>query len=65
MVSRDKHPGVGPALAMADAFTAKHSGVSVGLIPCGNSGSSIEKWQPDTSRDLLYGSCLYRQKQAE
>jgi hypothetical protein len=63
--SRDKHPGVGPALAMADAFTAKHSGVSVSLIPCGNSGSSIEKWQPDTSRDSLYGSCLYRQKQAE
>jgi hypothetical protein len=64
MVLRDKHPGVGPALAMADAFTAKHPGVSVGLIPCGKSGSSIEKWQPDTSRDLLYGSCLYRQKQA-
>jgi Carbohydrate esterase, sialic acid-specific acetylesterase len=50
---------------MADAFTAKHPGVSVGLIPCGKSGSSIEKWQPDTSRVLLYGSCLYRQKQAE
>jgi Carbohydrate esterase, sialic acid-specific acetylesterase len=50
MVLRDKHPGVGPALAMADAFTAKHPGVSVGLIPCGKSGSSIEKWQPDVAR---------------
>ena len=63
-VSRDGHPGVGPALAMADAFTAKYPNVSVGLIPCGKSGSSIEKWQPDKSRDSLYGSCLYRQKQA-
>jgi hypothetical protein len=63
-VSRDKHPGVGPALAMGDAFTAKYPKVEVGLIPCGKSGSSIEKWQPDKSRDSLYGSCLYRQKQA-
>ena len=63
-VSRDRHPGVGPALAMADAFTAKHPQVSVGLIPCGKSGSSIEEWQPDPSRSSLYGSCLYRQKQA-
>jgi carbohydrate esterase-like sialic acid-specific acetylesterase len=64
-VSRDRHPGVGPGLAMADAFTAKYPNVSVGLIPCGKSGSSIEKWQPDISRSSLYGSCLYRQKQAQ
>jgi Carbohydrate esterase, sialic acid-specific acetylesterase len=64
MVSRDRHPGVGPALAMADAFTAKYPHVGVGLIPCGKSGSSIEEWQPDPSRSSLYGSCLYRQKQA-
>ena len=63
-VSRDEHPGVGPALAMADAFTAKYPKVSVGLIPCGKSGSSIEKWHPDMSRSTLCGSCLYRQKQA-
>jgi hypothetical protein len=63
-VSRDKDPGVGPALAMADAFTAKYPKVEVGLIPCGKSGSSIEEWQPDKSRDSLYGSCLYRQTQA-
>ena len=64
-VSRDKHPGVGPALAMADAFAGKHPSVKVGLIPCAKSGSSIEKWQPNPSRSTLYGSCLYRQKQAE
>jgi Carbohydrate esterase, sialic acid-specific acetylesterase len=64
-VSRDKHPGVGPGLAMADAFAAKYPNVKVGLIPCAKSGSSIEQWQPDPSRDTLYGSCLYRQKQAE
>src|SRR5262245_30689360 len=45
-LTRDEHPGVGPALAMADAFTAKYPKVSVGLIPCGKSGSSIEKWHP-------------------
>jgi hypothetical protein len=55
-VSRDKHPGVGPALAMADAFAAKYPKVEVGLIPCGKSGSSIEKWEPDPSRSSLYGS---------
>ena len=38
--------------------------VSVGLIPCGKSGSSIEKWQPDPLCSSLSGSCLYRQKQA-
>ena len=43
MVSRDRHPGVGLALAMADAFTAKYPQVSVGLIRCGKSGSSVEE----------------------
>ena len=63
-VSRDDHPGVGPALAMADAFTTQYPHVSVGLIPCAKSGSSIEQWQPNLSRSSLYGSCLQRQKQA-
>src|SRR5262245_29347061 len=54
-VSRDEHPGVGPALAMADAFTAKYPKVSVGLIPCGKSGSSIEKWHPDMSARASIG----------
>ena len=64
-VSRDKHPGVGPGLAMADAFARSYPSVRVGLIPCAKSGSSIEQWQPNLSRSTLYGSCLYRQKQAE
>jgi carbohydrate esterase-like sialic acid-specific acetylesterase len=64
MISLDKHPGVGPALAMADAFAAKFPFVKVGLIPCAKSGSSIEEWRPDWSRSTLYGSCLYRQEQA-
>jgi hypothetical protein len=63
-VSLDKHPGVGPALAMADAFAAKYPYVKLGLIPCAKSGSSIEEWRPDRSRSTLYGSCLYRQAQA-
>ncbi len=65
MVSRDEHSGVGPALAMADAFAAKYPLVSVGLIPCAKGASSMEAWQPSPSRDTLYGSCLYRQRQAE
>ena len=63
-ISLNEHPGVGPALAMADAFTAQYPQVSVGLIPCAKSGSKIEEWQPNLSRSSLYGSCLYRQKQA-
>jgi hypothetical protein len=64
-VSLDKVAGVGPALAMADAFAAKYPQVRVGLIPCAKSGSRIVKWQPYSERSSLYGSCLYRQKQAE
>jgi Carbohydrate esterase, sialic acid-specific acetylesterase len=64
-VSRNRRPGVGPALAMADAFAAKYPQVDIGLIPCAKGGSSIEEWQHDLSRSSLYGSCLYRQKSAE
>lgn len=64
-VSRDRRFGVGPGLAMADAFASKYPDVKIGLIPCAKSGSRIVKWQPFASRDSLYGSCLHRQKQAE
>jgi hypothetical protein len=64
-VSRNRRPGVGPALAMADAFATQHPQVKIGLIPCAKGGSSIEEWQRDLSRSSLYGSCLYRQKLAE
>lgn len=62
VVSRDKRPGVGPALAMADSFTTKYPQVSVGLIPCARGASSIDDWQQDNSRSTLYGSCLYREQ---
>jgi hypothetical protein len=55
-VSLDNNPGVGPSLAMADAFATKNPRVRVGLVPCAKSGSSIDAWQPNSSRDSLYGS---------
>jgi Carbohydrate esterase, sialic acid-specific acetylesterase len=64
-VSRNNHPGVGPALAMADAFATQYPQVNIGLIPCAKGGSSIEEWQRDLSRSSLYGSCLHRQKLAQ
>jgi hypothetical protein len=64
-VSRDAVTGVGPGLAMADAFATKYPQVKVGLIPCAKSGSRIVKWQPYSERSSLYGSCLYRQREAE
>ena len=64
-ISRDRRFGVGPGLAMADAFAAKYPDVKIGLIPCAKSGSRLVKWQPSLSRDSLYGSCLNRQKEAE
>jgi hypothetical protein len=64
-VSLNRGPGVGPALAMADAFVSQNPHLNVGLIPCAKGGSSIEQWRRDLSRSSLYGSCLYRQKLAE
>ena len=64
-ISHNRNPGVGPALAMADALATRYPHLSVGLIPCAKGGSSIEQWQRDVSRSSLYGSCLYRQKRAE
>jgi hypothetical protein len=65
IVSLDEHPGVGPALAMADVFVASHPSVSVGLIPCAKGGSSISQWlkKPDQRpRSTLFGSCVNRIK---
>lgn len=63
-VSLDKSAGVGPSLALADAFVSRHPGISVGLIPCAKSGSSISQWQEKISRpeDSLFDSCMHRMK---
>ena len=44
-VSRDRRArGVGPALALADAFVSRHPTTSVGLIPCAKGSTSISQW---------------------
>ena len=64
VVSLDKSAGVGPSLALADTFVSRHPDVSVGLIPCAKSGSSISQWQEKISRpeDSLFVSCMHRMK---
>jgi hypothetical protein len=62
-VSKDKKAGVGPSLAIADAFVSRYPGTSVGLIPCSKGSTSIGQWQKSATakpRDTLYGSCLNR-----
>jgi hypothetical protein len=65
VVSLDDRAGVGPSLALADAFVSAHPSASVGLIPCAKDGSSISDWQKTKTkqpRDTLFGSCVYRMK---
>jgi hypothetical protein len=66
-VSRDKQAGVGPSLALADAFVSTYPSTTVGLIPCAKGGSSISQWQEMPTaepRNTLLGSCLTRIKAA-
>jgi Carbohydrate esterase, sialic acid-specific acetylesterase len=65
LVSLDKRAGVGPSLALADAFVTAHPNTSVGLIPCAKGGSSISSWQKTQTtqpRATLFGSCINRIK---
>jgi Carbohydrate esterase, sialic acid-specific acetylesterase len=65
LVSLDKRAGVGPSLALADAFVSLHPTTTVGLIPCAKGGSSISDWQKTDKTDqrsTLYGSCMTRMK---
>jgi hypothetical protein len=65
LVSLDKGGGVGPSLALADAFVSLHPSISVGLIPCAKGATSISQWlkKPDAPpRSTLFGSCVNRIK---
>ena len=65
VVSTGRRGGVGPSLALADAFVSAHPSTSVGLIPCSRGATRISQWlktQTGDSRSTLYGSCLYRMK---
>jgi Carbohydrate esterase, sialic acid-specific acetylesterase len=65
VVSLDPRAGVGPSLALADAFVSAHPSTSVGLIPCAKGATSIIDWQkqqPTQPRSTLFGSCVNRIK---
>lgn len=65
VVSLDERAGVGPSLALADAFVSAHPSASVGLIPCAKGGSNISEWQKTQTaqpRSTLFGSCINRMK---
>lgn len=64
-VSEGRKDGVGPALALADAFVSAHPAASVGLIPCARGATRISQWlktETDEPRSTLYGSCMNRMK---
>ncbi|MGH6824220.1 sialate O-acetylesterase [Methyloceanibacter sp.] len=64
-ISIGRRGGVGPSLALADAFVSAHPSTSVGLIPCARGATTISEWlkvQTDDPRSTLYGSCMNRMK---
>jgi Carbohydrate esterase, sialic acid-specific acetylesterase len=66
-VSLDQRAGVGPSLALANAFASAHPSIPIGLIPCAKGGSSILEWQEKPiaePRNTLFGSCMNRMKMA-
>jgi len=65
VVSLNRRAGVGPSLALADAFVSAHPSTSVGLIPCAKGATSILDWQKQHTtqpRSTLFGSCVKRIK---
>jgi hypothetical protein len=62
-VSADPQAGYSPSLAFGLSLQ-RRTGRSIGLVPCARGGSAMEAWQPATSRDTLYGSCLARAREA-
>jgi hypothetical protein len=64
-ISQDRSGGVGPSLALADAFVSRYPSTSVGLIPCARGATRIGMWlktDTDRPRDTLFGSCVNRIK---
>jgi len=64
-VSQGRRVGVGPSLALADAFVSAHPSTSVGLIPCARGATRISQWlkiKTNDPRNTLYGSCMNRMK---
>ncbi|MEM1269069.1 MAG: sialate O-acetylesterase, partial [Bacteroidota bacterium] len=61
-VSMDTKPGLGLGISFARELTDRYAGI--GLVPCAKGGSGIIEWQPDASRESLYGSCLARVREA-
>ena len=65
VVSMDRRAGVGPSLALADAFVSLHPNTSVGLIPCARGATKISAWlrtDSEQPHDTLFGSCVNRIK---
>jgi hypothetical protein len=65
LISLDKGGGVGPSLALADAFVSAHPSISIGLIPCAKGATSISQWLKKSDappRSTLFGSCVNRIK---
>ncbi len=66
-VSLDKNAGVGPGMAFALELVKSDPALMVGLVPCSKGGTPLHFFLKErgTGRDTLYGSALYRAKQAQ
>ena len=59
VVSIGRRGGVGPSLALADAFVSAHPTTSVRLIPCARGATKISEWlktQTGDPRSTLYNT---------
>ncbi len=67
LVSLDKNGRVGPGMAFALDMVKNDPSLLVGLVPCSKGGTPLHFFLKErgTGRDTLYGSALYRAKQAQ
>ena len=63
-ISKDPGAGVSPAMAFAREIRQRRPDVAIGLIPCAMGATTMFEWERRLDRTSLYGSCLYRAKQA-